>query len=198
MGGDKIVLSVDDFSQKGGANGVDKVGGKESAAEVVCGVLIAALFVVEGRFFKKEVAPKFGRIDAAFFDNFEGGFNGVDVVEGEEAGNAEGPGFSGDESGHPVVAVNEIGFYGGDDVVDDFALEGEGDFEVNGIGIGVNAVLVVKDAVFGEVNAVFGEFSFVDEQFVVDEPTNIDVEHFTVVGECDVHISTEFMQGGYE
>ena len=55
--------------------------------------------------------------------------------------------------------MNEIGFYGGDDVVDNFALEGEGDFEVNGIGIGVNAVLVVKDAVFGEVNAVFGSFS---------------------------------------
>ena len=56
----------------------------------------------------------------------------MDVVEGEEAGNTEGSASAGDESGHPVVAVNEIGFYGGDDVVDDFALEGEGDFEVNG------------------------------------------------------------------
>ena len=84
----------------------------------------------------------------------------MDVVEGEEAGNAEGSGFGRDESGHPVVAVNEIGFYGWDDVVDDFALEGECDFEVNGISIGVDAVLVVKDTVFGEVNAVFGKFSF--------------------------------------
>ena len=192
------MLPVDDFSQKGGTNGVNEVGGKESATEVVCGVLIAALFIVERWFFKKEVTPKFGRIDAAFFDNFEGGFHGVDIVEGKEAGNAEGPGFGRDESGHPVVTVNKIGFYGGDDVVNYFALEGECDFEVNGIGIGVNAVLVVKDTVFGEVNAVFGKFSFVDEQFVVDESTNINVEHFTVVRECDVHISTEFMQGGDE
>ena len=75
-------------------------------------------------------------------------------------------------------------------------MEGECDFEVNGISIGVDAVLVVKDTVFGEV-AVFGKL-FVDEQFVVDESTNINVEHFTVVGECDMHISTEFIQGGDE
>ena len=132
------------------------------------------------------------------FDNFEGGFHGVDIVEGEEAGNTEGPGFGGDESGHPIVAVNEIGFYGGNDVVDDFALEGECDFEVNGIGIGVNAVLVVKDTVFWRGECGLREVFFVNEQFVVDESTNINVEHFTVVGECDMHISTEFMQGGDE
>ena len=63
------MLSVDDFSQKGGANGVDKVEAK-SPLRGSLRVLIAALFVVEGRFFKKEVAPKFGRIDATFFDNF--------------------------------------------------------------------------------------------------------------------------------
>ena len=198
MGGDKVVLPVHDFSQKGGANSVDKVGGKESATEIVCWVLIAALFVVEGRVFKKEITPKFSSIDAAFLDDFESGFNGMDVVESEETRNAESAGFGGDESSHPVVAMDEIGFYGGDDVVNNFALEGEGDFEVNSIGIGIDAILVVKDAVFGEVNAVFGEFAFVNEEFIVDEPTDIDMKHFTVVGECDVYIGTEFVQCGDE
>ena len=122
----------------------------------------------------------------------------MDVVKGEEAGDAEGAGFGGDESGHPVVTVDEIGFYGGDDVVDDLALKGEGDFEICGVGVGVDAVLVVKDAVFGEVNAVFREFAFVDEEFVVDESANIYVEHFTVVGECDVDVGSEFVEGGDE
>lgn len=198
IGGYEVVLSVDDFSEKGGANGVDEVGGKESATEIVGWVLIAAFFVVIWGFFEEEVTPKFGGVDAAVFDDFEGGFDGVDVVKGEEAGDAEGAGFGGDEAGHPVVTVDEIGFYGGNDVVDDFALEGEGDFEVNGIGVGVDAVLVVKDAIFGEVNAVFGEFAFVDEEFVVDKTAYIDVEHFTVVGECDVDIGSEFVQGGDE
>ena len=170
------MLPVDDFSQKGGTNGVE-VGGKKSATRGSLRGFDCALFAELNSGFSKRVTQKFGRIDAAFFDNFEGGFLGVNIVEGEETGNAEGPGFSGDESSHPIVAVNEIGFYGGDDVVDDFALEGECDFEVNGIGIGVNAVLVVKDTVFCEVNAVFGKFSFVNEQFVVDESTNINVEH---------------------
>ena len=70
MGGTKSCCPLTISRRKVGLTVLDKVGGKESAAEVVCGVLIAALFVVEGRFFKKEVAPKFGRIDATFFDNF--------------------------------------------------------------------------------------------------------------------------------
>ena len=48
VGGDKVVLTVDDFSEEGGADGVDEVGGKESAAEVVDWVLVAAFFVVIG------------------------------------------------------------------------------------------------------------------------------------------------------
>lgn len=156
VGGNKVVLTVDDFAEKGGTDGVDEVGGEEAAAEEVDGVVASALFVVVWGGLVEEVAPEFGGIDAALFDGFEGCFDGVDIVEGEEAGDAEGAGFGGDEAGHPVVAVDEVGFDGGDDVVDDFALEGEGDFEVDGIGVGVYAVLVVEDAVFGEVDAVMG------------------------------------------
>jgi len=156
VGGNEVVLTVDDFAEKGGTDGVDEVGGEEAAAEEVDGVVASALFVVVWGGLVEEVAPEFGGIDAALFDGFEGCFDGVDIVEGEEAGDAEGAGFGGDEAGHPVVAVDEVGFDGGDDVVDDFALEGEGDFEVDGIGVGVYAVLVVEDAVFGEVDAVMG------------------------------------------
>ena len=81
------------------------------------------------------VVPEGGGVDSAVLDVGEGGFFGVDVVDGVEGLDGEAFGGGGDEAGHPVVAVDEVGLDAGEDVVDDLALEGERDFEVVGGGV---------------------------------------------------------------
>ena len=65
--------------------------------------MIAGLLVTLRRAVEKEVLPEGSGIDPAVFEETEGEVLGVDVVYGEEAGNAVFLGEAGDEAGHPVV-----------------------------------------------------------------------------------------------
>jgi len=50
----------------------------------------------------------------------------MDIVDGEESGDAKFFGFGRDEASHPVVAVDDVRLDAGDDMVDEVASEGEG------------------------------------------------------------------------
>ena len=102
-------------------------------------------------------------------------------------------GDAGDEAGHPVVAVDEVGLDGWEDVVGDLALEGEGD-EVVFRGR-VDLGLVVEDAVFGEVDAFIGEGFGDAVVFAVEEFAHFEVEHAAVVGEGDVDVGALVVEG---
>ena len=142
--------------------------------------------------------PEEGGVDAAGLDLVEREFFGVDVMDREERGDAVAAGGSGDEAGHPVVAVDEVGGDARDDVVDDLALEGEGDAGVFAAVVGVDRVAVVEDAVLCEVDAFFRE-PFADGfEFLAEDVVDIGVEHLTVVREGDVDISAEFEERGDE
>ena len=142
--------------------------------------------------------PEESGVDAAGLDLVEREFFGVDVMDREERGDAVASGGTGDEAGHPVVAVDEVRGDAGDDVIDDLALEGEGDARVFAAVVGVDGVAVVEDAVFCEMDAFFRE-PFADGfEFLAEDVVDIGVEHLTVVREGDVDICAEFEERGDE
>lgn len=140
--------------------------------------------------------PEGGGVDASVFDLLEGDTFGVDVVSGEEGLDAVELGVGGNEAGHPVVAVDDVGFDTGDDVVDDFPLEGEGEEVV--FGGTVNARAVVEDAVLGEVNVLIGEGFLILGESVFKAVVLIFLEHAPVVGEGNVDVGVLFMKGSDE
>jgi hypothetical protein len=74
--------------------------------------------------------PEAGGIDTAVFDKGQGCLNSVNIVDREQARDSQPPRNSRDETGHPIVAVNEIGLNPWDDVVDDLSLKGKGELDI--------------------------------------------------------------------
>ena len=78
----------------------------------------------------------------------------MNVMDGEESGNAELLGFSRDQPGHPVVAVDDVRLHAGDDVVDQIPLEGQRRHEEIFLAGLVNPASSVEFTVFRKVNPV--------------------------------------------
>jgi hypothetical protein len=91
--------------------------------------------------------PAAGGIDAAVLDEGQGGLDRVDVVDGEQAGYPQPPRYSGNEPGHPVIAVDEVGVHPRDDIVDDLPLKRQGKFDVFIPILGVDSVDIEKRTV---------------------------------------------------
>ena len=91
--------------------------------------------------------------------------------------------------------MDQVGFDGWNNVIDDFALEGEGNLQIGLLPVAVDTVLVVEDAVFGQMDAVVRQLTLIDQQLVVDETADVHMEHFPVVGKGHVHIRPELVEG---
>ena len=90
--------------------------------------------------------------------------NGMDIMDSEKTRGFHFPCHGRNQSGHPIIAVNEIRTYMGYDVIDDLPLESEGDFDVFHRIIGVHTVKIKKCPVFGEMNSIFRYFALDDIQ----------------------------------
>lgn len=131
--------------------------------------------------------PEICGVDATVLDVGEGEFLGVNVVERKERGDAVAAGDGGDESGHPVVAVDQVWSDLGDGVIDDFPLEGEGEEMVLR---GIDAGAVVEDAILGEVNALFRQGAADFFVFEFEDVFRVEVEHAPVVWQGHMDVGT--------
>ena len=82
---------------------------------------------------------------------------GVNVVNREETLDASATCHAGNETGHPVVAMNQVGPRAGYDVVDHFALENQGDVHGFRAVVAVHLFAVIKNPVLGEMDVRVGQ-----------------------------------------
>ncbi len=187
--------AVVDLPQEARADGVDEMGGEDAARQEVHLDVVASVLIRGRRAVEVEVHPELRRVDPAIFHLAEGDTLGVDVVDGEEGLDAATPGHGGDEASHPVIAMDEVRVHAGDDVIDDFALEGERYLDgVLGVA-GIDLIAVVEDAVLGEVDVIFRQLLVILAQLLFVKLEDVHVEHAPVVRQCHMHVRTEVKQG---
>ena len=183
--GDIGMMAHRHFVEEGGADDIDMGCGGDAAGEQVDGVgpvgFVEALGVVS----EVKFIPEIATLDSGVFELGEGCFLGVDVVDGEKGGDTEFFGLGGDEAGHPIVAVDDVGFDARDDVIDEVALEGKGGHEEVFLAGLVNAAPAIEFAVFGEVDAIAdrdpGAFSGMGDLLAF-------LEEIAVVGDGEVNV----------
>ncbi len=90
------MVPFNNFLQKSGAYSVNEVSGKNTAGKKIHFIAFPGFLIIVGRSFKIKVMPEFGGIDAPIFDMSHGGFDRMDVMNGEETGNAVMPRHGGD------------------------------------------------------------------------------------------------------
>jgi len=198
LGRDEVVHALDDLAQEGGAHGVDVVGGEDAAGEQVDAVGRARLLVVPGRPHEVELLPELGGVDARVLDALQRDFLRMDVVDGEQARDAQTASGGGDEPGHPVVAVDEVGLDGGDDVVDHLALERESQLGIVLAVRAVHRVPVVEHAVLREVDARVRQLGLVALELAVDEAADVHVKHLAIVRQRDVDVRALLEERAHE
>jgi len=76
----------------------------------------------------------------------------MDVVNGEQARDFVSPGHGRNQSGHPVVAVDDVRFHPWDDVVDHLPLKCQGHLEILIRIAGIDTVFVKEHPVHGKMN----------------------------------------------
>jgi hypothetical protein len=152
------VAALHDLLEERRADRIDKVGGKDPAHQQVHRVDFPGFLVLDGHALVIEMVPEIGRIDAAVFDGGQQCFHGVDIVNGEQAGNPHFARGRRNQAGHPVVAVDQIRFDPRHDVIDDFALEGQRDFNVVRSIMGVDGGGIKKGAVFRQMDPLVRHF----------------------------------------
>lgn len=199
-GRNPIVATIGDFIQEFRGDGIDEVCGEDAGCEKIDGdIVVSGVPVIVGRLVVVEVAPEFGGIDTDVLDPFQRDVLGVDIVDGEEGRNSAAAGDSGNQPRHPVVAVNEIRLDGAHDIVDDLALEGEGDFRVFAIVVRVDGFAIVEDTVFREMDTRFRESGAqVQLQFAFDQILGVHVKHLPVIRKSDMDIGALVKKGADE
>jgi len=188
------VPAVDDLLEEGRADGIDKVRGEDPARLHVDLIRIARLFVIVRHARIVEVAPEFGGVNARILDLRQRQTVRVDIVHREEAGNAHAPRRAGNQPGHPVVAVDQIGLYRRNDVVDHFARKGQRQLGILVLRIAVDRVAIIEAAVLGQMDARVGQAALVDAQLVTDQLSHLHMKHAPVVRQRHVDIGTEIKQ----
>ena len=192
---DEPVIAANDFIKEGRAYGIDVVGGEDSAREEIDGIVFTAFFVGKWSSLIEEVVPEISGIDPTVLDVGEAEMFGVNVVNGEQTGDAVTAGDGGDEARHPVVAMDQIRAHLRNGVVDHLALECEGDQVILGT---IDTRPVVEDAVLGKMDALFGECSADLLVFVVEDARDIEVKHSAVIGQGYVNVSALIIESFYK
>ena len=64
-----------------------------------------------------------------------------------------------DQTGHPIVAMDKIRLYIGDDIIDNLPLKSKSDFKVFPAVIGIDITHIEKSPVFGKMNLFIRHFS---------------------------------------
>ncbi len=144
-----------DLLQERGAYRVYVMGRKYAGGEKVHPIVIPALLVVHGRLLEIQPLPEGGRVNAPVLDFGHGGGHGVDVVDGEQAGNLQFPGHGRNQPGHPVVAVNDVRRHPGHDVVDHFPLKRQRHLQVHVRVSGIHIVQIIERPVRSQVDPFF-------------------------------------------
>ena len=106
-----------------------------------------------------QVPPEARCIHSSVFNESHGGFDRLDVVDREETRDPQPAGHRRYETGHPVVAVDEVGLHAWDDVVDNLPLKGQGELDVFLPVFGIDTIDVEKSPVFGQVHPVIRHFA---------------------------------------
>ena len=182
------VLPLNHLPQKSRTDRVDEVRRKNTAGQHIHLVgRTALLIVVRGPVIIK-ILPEGGGVDAAILDLFKRRLLSVNIVHGEQARNPHPPGGGGDQSGHPVVAVNQIRLHARNDVVDHFALKSHRLQNTVFRVIAVDSVPIVENPVLGQMNAAVVQVVHVNPQFVADQVSHVDVEHPPVMRQRHMHI----------
>ena len=122
--------AVHHLLKEGRGHGVYVVGGKDPRCLKVDEVPLPRLLVVVRGTGEIQVVPKLRRIDSGILHLRKRHLVRMDVVHGEQTGNAFAPRRRRDESRHPIVAVDEIRLDGVHDVVYHLALKREGKLRI--------------------------------------------------------------------
>ena len=195
----KVMMSLNDLTQKGGTDRVDEVGAENAAGQKIHRIVFPGLFIADRRSFVIEVFPERGRIKSPVLDFRQSDFAGVDVMHREKAGEPHASCGAGNESGHPVVAVDQVGFDRRNDVVEHFALERHCLLETV---VGVTAVYcipVVKDPVFSQMDPGTGvEVHHIGAQIFTDHIAQIHMEHAPVMGQRHMDIGAAAEEGAHQ
>jgi hypothetical protein len=96
----------------------------DSAGQEIDSIAVAAAFIVPGYMVEVQVLPEFGGVNTAVFDLFESTVHRVQIVNRKQAGNSYFAGHGRYQPGGPVVAMNQVRFDSGNNMVDDLALKG--------------------------------------------------------------------------
>ena len=154
------------------------------------------MVVVRGRAGEIQIHPELRGIDARLLDPRQRDLPGVDVVHGEQALDAAAAGHRRDQCGHPVVAMNQIRHHPRHDVVDQLALENQGDpHRFIGV-IAVNLVAIIKNPVLRQVDVRFWQDFVVFPQLLLVQAENVAMEHPPVVRHRYVDVCSQLEQRG--
>ena len=188
--------ALHDFPEEARADRIDKVGGEDPGGEEIDQHIRAGVEVVAGVLREIEVHPELCGIDARFLHLLKHHLAGVDVVDSEKALDAAALRHRGDQRGHPVVAVDQVGPSLGHNVVDHLALEHHRDaHRLLGL-VAVNALAIVKDTVFCEVDVILGKHFVILLQFLLVEIEHVALEELAVVWHRDVNVRAKIKKGG--
>ncbi len=120
---DKRMSAVYDFLEKGRAHRIHVMGGKHPGHQKIHRVPAPALLVVVGRIPEIEIIPEQWRVNAPILDFLHCGGDRMNVVDREQTGNLELFCHCRHQSGHPVIAVNDIRIHPRDNIVQKLPLE---------------------------------------------------------------------------
>ncbi len=174
------------------------MGGENARGQLVYGSGLAGLFIISRRNGIIEVLPELSGINAAALNLLQGKLFRMDVMNREQGGDAETAGCGRNQTGHPVVAVDQVRADARNDVVQHFALKSEGNTRIFPAVAGVDCIPVVEDAVLGEVNAFLRQPLPHGLQFLAEDFINIGMEHLPVIWQGDMDIRPQIKQGGYQ
>ena len=148
------MMTHGDFVKEGWADHVGVGRCRDSAGEKIDRVgpvgFIEAFRIAS----KVKFVPKVSGWNSCVFELGEGGFLSVDIVNSKKGRNTEFLGLSGDQTGHPIITMNNVGFNPWDDVIDEVTLKREGGHQKIFLAGLVDSTTSIEFAVFGKVDTV--------------------------------------------
>ena len=118
----------------------------------------------------------------------QGGVDRVDIMDRKETGNTHFSRHSGNQPGHPVVAVDHVGTDPGDDVVEHFALKHQREFCIFTPVGRVDPVEIEKSAVPCQMDPVVGHDGTDGLNLFFQERGQIVLKNGAVVGQRHMYI----------
>ena len=181
--------------QKARTDRIDKVRSKDPADQKIGRIGMPGFLVTPGHPVIVAVLPESLGIDPLLFYVRKTELHGIEVVERKETRDAVGPGHGRNQSGHPVVTMNEIGLDPGDDLVDDLALEGQR--HPNGLRarIGEELGQIIKRSILHQMDAIGRHKGAPAAEKIRCGMLGIFFKDIAVVRNRHVNIRTHFKEG---